>query len=354
MQTWLDWYAIDTGKRTGNEADRWNGGAIRRTAEQAKDILDRLDARGFLEIGPGIRNLLMFHADLIDYVSPHEDCGPTPLAARLDSAAVRDLSGSDLTDEIRSFALDALEEVEQVYIDLPHRSLLLGDKEGLQLRAVFLNGQGSVPLIWAIFTPPGCNEFRFFGWYADADRQCLSDDPDPTMYAYLDHIGMELPQWKSIPLGEVARAADVDIPSVVEDIENLAWLAIAYLKTEQANRQAPFENLPRLPADDPRRSGRKARQVAKKFSLFSVVRISGTNLDREPATGSIKEPGRQLGRRRHEVRGHFRMQAYGPEWSKRRLRWIAPFKRGDRNCGKVTPLRILSAANDDGHPERVA
>jgi hypothetical protein len=128
-----------------------------------------------------------------------------------------------------------------------------------------------------------------------------------------------------------------DRNAVFSDIEHFAWLAMTYVHTEQENGME-WECLPHIPQRDPRWSGRKARQVAKKFSLFSVIQVNGRNLYHDDADGGNGggTPGHK--KRKHRVRGHFRLQAYGPRWSKRRLRWIPAHDSGTVDLPPPVPL----------------
>ena len=265
---------------------------------------------------------------------------PKPLAAQLDEDVVGNFCSAAITDEIKAAGTAHLEGNQLVYLDLPplcYRLEIDQFKEsvyddGAYLRAIFMENTAPTPSFFAIFTGGDIYGYRMIGWNGS------SSAGNSFIRSEADGDGM-MRTWLSV---------DDDLGAALSEIEDFTHLTLAYIQIEQENRPAPFEQLPYLPIDDPRRYGRKAKQVQKKFSLFSTVKVTGENLARgdarrdRPNINPETPPLPRDRNRRHSVRGHFKLQAVGPGWSQRRLRWIAAFDRGDINSTPVTRLRTLT------------
>ncbi|MHA6643746.1 hypothetical protein [Mesorhizobium sp. A623] len=277
--------------------------------------------------------------------------GAAPLAAALDTDAVHDLAEANITDDIRDLGRTTVEEYSRVYLDLPHRAYMLGDTN-VQLRALFVmpNAHQGKATFVAVFTAADSNHGVRLIWNEGEEPVGAPEIRDGIADGFFEG-SLDVLGGNDSLFDAALREDKLVLSDVLSDLEDFTWLTVAYLQTEEENRPAPLERLPYVAADDPRRGGRKARQVAKKFSLFSILKVTGTTVERDP---SDKEPSsRQIGRR-HQVRGHFKLQAFGPGHSKRRVRWIAPFMRGDASSTPVTPIRILRSANDNGWGDEAA
>jgi hypothetical protein len=147
--------------------------------------------------------------------------------------------------------------------------------------------------------------------------------------------------------------AGLRLRDVLEDIESFALLALTYISLHEEDAAGPQSAVPYAALHDPRRCGRKARQVAKKFSLFKVRRVGAPSESFGRTTRENGGSDRKLGRRT-EVRGHFRLQACGPRRSQRRLLWIAPHMRGPLDGILSTALVRLESANDGRAGEQAA
>ncbi|WP_395517441.1 hypothetical protein [Pseudorhizobium flavum] len=273
---------------------------------------------------------------------------PRPLAAQLDHEVINNFRHAGITEDIRAAGTASLEDGQLVYLDLMPFTYELeigvfkepAFSEGIFLRAIFMkNVQSSNPEFCAVFSGRERSGHRMIGWGG-----CMPKAVDFIHFEVTDDGTKETRVTTDEALGATLTA-----------IEDFTFLTLAYMQIEQENRPAPFEQLPYLPIDDPRRFGRKAKQAAKKFSLFSMVKVTGENLgrdltrrqqyDRDPDAPPLPRDRN----RRHTVRGHFRLQAVGPGWRHRRLRWIAGFDRGDINSTPVTKIRALTR-HAEGQP----
>lgn len=120
------------------------------------------------------------------------------------------------------------------------------------------------------------------------------------------------------------------------------WL----LMTQRGYTSTESQSMPRQARRRAEREGRDARPV-------EVIRLRGSD-PRGAATG---EQGAGTGRKltlRHEVVGHWKHVAYGPERSKRRLDWIHSYERGPKDAPLTTPEKVylLDRANTTAPPSK--
>lgn len=201
-----------------------------------------------------------------------------------------------------------IEERGVVYLDLPHRALLIGH---LQVRAIVIKATpGIAPLVTAILTEYGENPMSGrYGW--DWGRE-----------------------------GSVYGSAmeDVDLEMMREQVEDLVRLALLYWASGSggSQEQLPHVSEERLAALKPEKQS--ARQ--KTHSLFRVARLSSPP-DRFGRGGGDRSAGGWALGVRVRVRGHFRWQPHGPERALRRLQWIAAHERGPSDGETRPDLHVL-------------
>jgi len=129
-------------------------------------------------------------------------------------------------------------------------------------------------------------------------------------------------------------------------------LALTYMDTVEEG-QCSQACRSSQPLGYPRRRGRNARQVAKKFSFFKAHRIGAV------LGGSGRPADWEKGQRwplgqRTEVLNHCCLQPHGPHESFRCLQWVLPHMRGPRAGILSTNLIQLEAANEPEIPNQVA
>jgi hypothetical protein len=260
-----------------------------------------------------------FQAMLLPFASMKTD--DQPLALSLDAHSVADFRGAGISAEIRNFGRKTAAENGMVYLDFPNRSFSLGNN--CYLRALFIDTKAPISF-WSVFENPVTRGSARMSW-AEGEDNLLSADGETNGTKQLRGLG-------------------IDVPAMLREIEDFAWLALTHHEIER-EKGAEMVRLPYLAGTDARRSGRKARQVAKKFSLFSVVNVSTRSIDRDR---SGEPSGNSDGsiRRGHPVRGHFKMQAYGPKWSQHRLIWVESYdKPGNGEETSPIPLHLVRTAN---------
>lgn len=195
------------------------------------------------------------------------------------------------------------------YLDLPHRSLMIGNR---QIRAIFTHPDtlGGVAAV-AILTEPGSDSM--------AGR-----------YAWM------LVGKTDYPAG-CADVADIDALDVQRRANDFIALALLYYRSLEH-----CETLPRCQTG-PHLSKIQKRLERKTKSLFVVHNLPDPvgNLGR-PAEPMAETDGNGW-RLDHRVtvRGHFRWQPVGEGRARRELRWIAEHHRGEDlpEKPKLIPLR---------------
>jgi hypothetical protein len=303
--------------------------AFRLSVETAQDVVSHAMSGGDVLgcIPPAAIEIPMWRQSLAPFFL---ETDRTPLAAAFDREIVGELVGLRLSPEVREYAREAVRRHGTVYLDIANHALLFGD--ALQLCAFFIaEAEGGIRF-WAVFGEPGRHGVRRVAWIEGDDHLWTDPYSDPDVRNF--QAGAGAPTLR--PLVEIARDAGVDLHEVLKGLESFAYLAITYVLTEMELAEGqPWQELPHLPADDPRRHGRKARAVAKKFSLFRVWQVTGRRLDRgeRQHTGG----GWKLGHR-ITVAGHYRLQPYGSGRKLRRLRWIAQHGRGPRDGLPPRPI----------------
>lgn len=259
-----------------------------------------------------------------------------PLAAALDRDVVEQLAGTRLSPEVRNCAVAALSDHKVIYLDIADRALLLG--ENFQLCALFIAEAKKGIRFWAVFGEPGRAGNRRIAWIEGGETLLMDQYHDEGVRHLQGYGGT--PAAPLPPLDEVVQNAGVDLDAVLKGLEDFAYLATTYVLTEMryADDEA-WQVLPHLPAGHERRLGRRRAQVAKRFSLFRVWRVTARNLDR----GERELKGCRRWRLGHRisVSGHYRLQPCGPGRTQRRLRWIAPHGRGPGPLDGLPPRHIV-------------
>ncbi|WP_374311745.1 hypothetical protein [Dongia sp.] len=256
---------------------------------------------------------------LREFITPETN----PLSFQLPRDLACMLAASRVAQNVLSFGCKEIAKAGAAYIDLPPGSIRFNDK--LELMAIFVRSDGAH---WMEFTAIVKDEIGEV-----ALSRFLSCDRDGII------------QFKMLPVEvlpgalEFRRDYGVEMDQIMFRVAEFSTLVVAHAATVSNGRE---ELLPYLPSYHARRTGRKARQVAKKFSLFSVRRLSSSAkiLGRSAVSKGDQVTGIRLDCR-VTVRGHFRMQACGPGRSRRRLCWIDEHERGPEHALRRLPMLAL-------------
>lgn len=352
MQTYLDYYAQGLADKFANQATAetakerkfWkdiaasDGTALKYVANNALNLFfDTKHEETLNSLSEAMVETLLFQSKLVPFLNAHD---MKPLALQLTPQVLRSLAAADVSPDITRFGREIAEEHGSVYIDTPSNDYVLNGRYAL--RAMIVDTSG-VRL--------SKNENNQIQIGISGLKACLISftavfyDLEERTYRRIawdegsDHVtGKGLLNWQSV----IMEKADVETKDIMSDLENLFWLTLAYVKTEEESGDVDYDELPHLAYDHDRRKGRKAAQVAKKFCLFRVKKITGgNNIGRYTnSTSRDRLPG--IGMRLHEVRGHFRLQPFGVGRSQRRLQWIEAFKRGSFDSVPVNDITIAT------------
>jgi len=342
MQTYLDYYAhgltakiaaakLKLSKKEYSEQDfeflkkacQSDGYALHFIAQVAHKLLTSPDlANEFKGLSEEMIETNYFHARLLPFFNQDSK----PLALQLSRETVAALAAADASKDIRDHSFGILEEHKCAYIDIPHKDYRLRDN--LALRAILVD-VGGIRIETKTSNAPGTydtvvNNMGFVMRHRRPDDKvvftAIFQDLKNNTYPRLSWVeGNDFFMGRGIrQLGIALHAPEVMLTNadmltkrIMVDIENLFWLSLAFMESEEEHGGVEYQQLPYLAYNHVRRQGRKAGQVAKKFSMFRVKKITGgRDLGREiENSGECRTSGLPvIGRRRHEVRGHFRLQ----------------------------------------------
>lgn len=358
MHTYLDHYsqglaakmASQATAETTKEIKFWkdvvasDGMALKYVANNAYSLFaDPKNEETLNSLNEALVETLLFQSKLVPFLNAHDK---KPLALQLTPQVLRSLAAADISNDIKKLGREIAEKHGSVYIDTPSNEYVLNDRYALRALIVDTSGirlsqtkpgaigitisglKACVISFTAVFFDLEWRTYRRIAWDEGSDQV----------------TGKGLLNWQSV----IMEKADVETKSIMSDIENLFWLSLSYMKTEEENGDIVYDELPYLAHDHARRQGRKAAQTAKKFCLFRVKKITGgTSLGRH-ANSSSRDRLPGIGVRLHEVRGHFRLQPFGVGRSQRRLQWIEAFKRGSTDSVPMNDIQIVSTQTLQG------
>lgn len=324
MLTWLDHYCRQVARLVD---EKWHGGDPRKAL--AFQVTQRIQQaqRGILPFD-GILDEALY-AMLGFFIAEYIPAGGTlrfkggmpvrPLGLLLTRQTANLLSAAkpiDMTDE--SWRAEIGSD-RAVYVDVPHGAVLLdadaGKGDMIQLRAIFA----------APFMPP--------------------DKPGHTLFiAQMTGRGSEqgrgrvagvltpdggVAQFGSADTGAAAADASMKAPhahpllqrAVLGRVGTFLRLVLAYhcFGPEEAREPVAATPIERLRGGKPR----------KDESLFALTRLNASEAVGRPK-GTI--PASWSLSIRQEVAGHFKLQAYGPQSSLRRMIWVSPYERGPEDA----------------------
>jgi hypothetical protein len=246
---------------------------------------------------------------------PHEFAGradinvETITAVQPDAALVQLLADARPPADPEGYLERALSAGGTWYIDLPHRSVLLGDGE---VRAIFLMpGLQTGHRVTAVITPPGQDKVKGrVIWHLGAPEDC---------YGHLIN--------------------GVDMKTIAGQVNDLVRLLILYRATAESAERSELKH---MDARQLNQSPRRIPQNRKKTSLFRVERLAAP-ADRfgrqSPSNGPAG--GWTLGWQ-SEVSGHFKLQPHGVGRSLRKLIWIDAYERGPKDAAHKVRLERLT------------
>jgi len=304
MQTYLDYYAhglsakiagakLKLAKKEYSESEfeflkkagQSDGYALHFISQVAHKLLTSPDlANEFRSLTEEMIETNYFRARLLPLVNQDSKS----LALQLSRETVAALAAADASQDIRDHSFGILEEHKCAYIDIPHKDYRL--RENPSLRAIMVD-VGGLRIETMTSNVPGTydtvvNDQDFVMRHRKPDDKVVFSfrisRTTPTrasagskaatffMGRGIKELGIAL----STPEVMLTNA-DMLTKRIMADIENLFWLSLAFMESEEQHGGVEYQQLPHLAYDHVRRQGRKAGQVAKKFSLFRVKKITG-------------------------------------------------------------------------------
>ena len=259
--------------------------------------------------------------------------GLTVRAYQLTNAVADLLEETELTQVSVQFTREAVDLDIATYIDLPPGTLVLGSEA--ELRAIFIqpltikyllpdggNNEQDVLCYSAIVAPKGKIGFRFAIW-TDDRSQFVGDE-----YRHLEKPEADMPT-----LSEFLSKAEWSSQRFQDEVERLTYLTLEHAR--QPNL-AENEMLPHLAADSDRRRHGRGGDVARRFSLFRVERLTiSRNLTRISSPLAQRKPWR-LGRR-IDVKPHWRRVRIAGTNNFRAVA-VCGYKKGPENGLTVHPI----------------
>jgi hypothetical protein len=332
MKTWLD----ELTKKAGEVArdGKVNAGVASRSLEFDFTVLQTIAARAACReriLFPfGSLTEHGFYGALLPLLVPPDTFGVPPYACAVNSSLVQQFVGATASPEVIRHAQEFIASRPVIYVDVADRALRIGNEHHLKALVIShvaeLASFAPRPKGGSVEQSPALRFFASFGrigefadnrigWYAGGGA---SND----FFCWA--------------IENLRNVSDLYIKSILAEIEQFAWLTMAYAAiAAPAARRA----IPQIDSEERLREDRATRRNARRFSLFKIERLS------EPADGFGSGAGGkskeewQLGRR-IGVRGHYKMQPYGPEKRWRKLIFV---KRHMRGLVTAPPLHTMSA-----------
>lgn len=304
------------------------------------------------EHSPASQVELGFFAYMRPFVEP-EAFQPSPVAVTVTSESVEIFRAGYVNGSVRDLAEEDIRAARAAYVDLPHGSFPVG--ENMQVRAILAAPEAGGRLrITAAIGQRGSNKAEHFSWLAGdaevstgASVSATSIDNEYFVTYKIDII--EADALNGLQLSLRPRA----IRKLIREIEQVIFLAVAQHRSLiDRQEDGELEVLPHIGLTDPRRRTGNRKKTERENSFFRIKRLPylrGVTVMAEAyQTSSIAAdavgdctPGKLI-----NVRPFYRMQAYGPRHSLRRLIWVPAHSRRVRDDGRVDMI-VLPAPEHD-------
>lgn len=226
------------------------------------------------------------------------------------SIAVR--PASELIELFRDVSCTHVDEAMRIlmerswYFDFNDRPLWLQGKDNtddVYLRAIMVNP----------FAP------------ASASATQLAGHPVPLALAIIDFGDRS--DWRAQTWFVGHECGNTEASAFSHAFDDLIWHLALYMSVATPEQKTTEERV--------YKEHKRAISAAKKDkpSIFRVVQLHApaNRFGRPVQKATSCRPMTT----RIVVRGHYRMQACGPRWSQRELRWIAPFEKGPRGAARA-------------------
>ncbi len=324
MLTWLDWYCRQLARAADAAARQLVGEDPRRLAFVVSlDEFGRADKRAGPH-GYDPEGAINWWRCFIPFVGAfgRPEFDPPPEAIENPLGLVLTRSTAALLSDARPPVV-AWEELaptprNPVYVELPHGALKIG--ADLELRAILARHANIRTRPDAVFEPMTIAAAVVTKQGSDRPVGIYYIKASAVPAGYVDIL--YTPD-RSHPIGWRDTILDYEtMRRVCAKTNDLLQVTLCYYYFGPQNIREEIASSPRAVVE--RRNG----FPRKTESLFALTRLhpAPDRLGRPEAPGA-ENAGWSL-TERQTVAGHFKLQAYGPKWSERRMIWIGSYQRG--------------------------
>lgn len=261
----------------------------------------------------------------------------SPYACAVQRGLARQFIGATVSAEVVLCAQEFAKRHFVTYIDVANRAALLGTTH--QVRAIFLTrvprvGRYVGARVAEPWVPDETDELRFLavvtpvGKFTQSHIRWRAGFGDRAFYE---------DDGTTATVRDILETSGTTVEDAVVDIENLAWLTLAYASVAAPDAR---HMLPTATDEERAAQGRAARHRARDFSLFRVERLRPPSDCFGCHEKNIAGDGVRLGRR-IGVRGHFKMQRHGRANALRKLIYVAGHFRGDVDAPPLHGVVVL-------------
>jgi hypothetical protein len=333
MKIWLDELTKKAGEIARSEMPKLGGGS--RSLEYDFNVMQGIAARSALR--DALNSPLVpadddgFFSAVLPLFAPTDAFAVPPYACCLSSNLVQQFAGTTASNEVVRHAQEFIARRSVVYVDFADRALRIGNE--LHLKSLVISPGNVYARSAARSRHPGMEALPRFSFFASVGRIGEFANDKICWYsgggASKNFISCSL-------IDQFGETPEFPFERFRSEIEHLAWLTMTYAAVaEPAARRI----LPQVDAGARSRKDRATRRNARGLSLFKIERLSEP-ADRFGSDAGGNAPAEWQLARRIGVRGHYKMQPYGPANGWRKLIFV---KRHMRGPDSSPPLHTMSA-----------
>jgi hypothetical protein len=233
---------------------------------------------------------------------------------------VQQFAGATASNEVVRQAQEFIARRSVVYVDFANRALRIGNE--FHLKSLVISPGNVLAPSTAKLPRANVEQSPTFSFFASVGR--IGEFANDRIGWYAG--GCPSKNFISCSLIEkIGETSEFQIESLLSEIEHLSWLTVAYAAVAEPGARRAH---PQVEVDTRRRKDRATRRNARGHSLFKIERLSepADRFGRDDAGGNTTTEwhlGRRIG-----VRGHYKMQPYGPASRWRKLIFVKRHMRG--------------------------
>lgn len=280
-------------------------------------------------------------ADIRPFVEP-EAFQSSPIAVAVAAESVQIFRSGHVSNSVAELAEVDIRSARAAYVDLPHGSFPVG--ESLQVGAILAAPEhGGRLRVTAAVGQRGSNKAMHFSW--------LAGDTVPARGGSVGTISIRNDYFVAYRFCvndsdasrcPLSRQRPRQLSKLMREVERVIFLAVAQHRSlVDGQEDGDLEVLPHIGLGDPRRRTGNRKRTEREYSFFRIKRLPhlrGVTVmaeeyrdERIAAQADLDCTPTKL----IDVRPFYRMQAYGPQHSLRRLIWVPAHRRRIRDDGRV-------------------